>query len=397
MSERIRIGLDLRSGHEGWLGGLFYLQNLILATQKLDAGERPELLGLFPADREDLRIDVFANLLELRPYRAGDQDGSTRAKTRKWIKPLSSSRSEVPWGAGRAAAKYAAHVLFPTWKSRSSRDTTHLPWVPDLQHLHYPENFSRRERYSRDRAFRRIARIANLIVVSSEAAAGDFAARYTGTEDKLRILRFTTVLADDDFDRNPADVATRYQLPAKYLLFPGQFWRHKNHRLAFEAVRILRDRAVDVCLVCTGKTDDYRWPGHVAELSRYLDENRLDSHVRILGVVPRNDYVQLLRGAAAVVQSSLFEGWNSVVEDARAVGRPLVLSDIDVHLEQRPDGAVYFPRHDTSALADAIIEVLESPDRGNHVEARRLQLDRVRQYGRTFSSIAHEAAATRYN
>jgi glycosyltransferase involved in cell wall biosynthesis len=178
---------------------------------------------------------------------------------------------------------------------------------------------------------------------------------------------------------------------------PGQFWRHKNHRLAFEAARILVDRGVDVCLVCTGKTNDYRWPGHFTELSRYLDENRLGSNVRILGVVPRNDYVQLLSGAAAVVQSSLFEGWNSVVEDARAVGRPLILSDIDVHLEQRPDGAVFFPRHDASALADAIIEVLESPDRRNHLETRRLQLDRVRQYGRTFSSIAHEAAATRYN
>jgi glycosyltransferase involved in cell wall biosynthesis len=395
VTERLRIGLDLRSGHEGWLGGLFYLQNLILATRQLPVEEQPELLGFFPAEREDLSLDSFANVVELRPFRGGDPRGSIRAKIENRIKPLAALGSEIPWGAGRAAAEYGVDVLFPTWKSKSTRRTAHLPWVPDLQHLHYPENFSRSERAARERGFRRMARVADLIVLSSETAAGDFAARYPGTEGKLRVLRFTTVFDDDEFRHEPAETRRRYKLPGRYLLFPGQFWRHKNHRLAFEAIRILRDRGVDVCLVCTGQTDDYRWPGHFAELASFLNEHELASNVRIVGVVPRTDYIQLLRASTAVVQSSLFEGWSSVVEDARAIGRPLVLSDIAVHIEQHPE-ATFFPRRDAPALAGAMAEALERPEVRDDDTARQRQLHRICEYARTFSSIAREAAASRY-
>jgi glycosyltransferase involved in cell wall biosynthesis len=396
VSDRLRIALDLRSGHEGWLGGLFYLQNLILATRQLPVGEQPDLLGLVPTDRKDFRLDSFASLAELRPFRAGDPSGSIRAKIDNRIRPWTALGSDIPWGAGRAAMKYGVDVLFPTWKSKSTRETAHLPWVPDLQHLHYPANFSAAERAGRERAFRHMSRVAELIVVSSETAAGDFAAQYPGTQSKLRVLRFTTVLNDEAFERDPAETQRRYKLPDRYLLFPAQFWKHKNHRLAFEATRILRDRGIDICLVCTGQTDDYRWPGHFAELVSFLKQHKLASNVRILGVVPRADYVQLLRASTAIIQSSLFEGWNSVVEDARAVGCPLVLSDIPVHIEQNPEGALFFPRGDASALADAVAEVLEIRDlRGDH-HAPQCQRERIRAYGRTFSSIAREAAASRY-
>jgi glycosyltransferase involved in cell wall biosynthesis len=396
VTDPIRIGLDLRIAHARWLGGLFYLQNLILATRQLSPEEQPDLLGLIPLDQHDLRLESFADLVELQPFRTGDGRDSISAKIENRIRPLLALRSEIPWGASRAAMTYGVDVLFPTWKSRSTHLTAHVPWVPDLQHLHYPQNFSRRERAARDRAFRRIARVADLIVVSSETASSEFAARYRGTDNRLRILRFTTVLADDAFERDPAPTLAEYHLPSQYLLFPGQFWRHKNHRLAFEAVRILRDQGQDVCLVCTGETNDYRWPDHFGELLRYLEEHRLSSNIRILGVVPRSDYVQLLRGAVAVVQSSLFEGWSSIVEDARAVGARLLLSDIPVHREQRPPGAIFFPPQDAWALADAIVSMLGRPKVQRADDTRRGQLERVRSYGRTFCSIACEAAASRY-
>ncbi len=64
--------------------------------------------------------------------------------------------------------------------------------------------------------------------------------------------------------------------------------------------------------------------------------------MRILGLIPKEDQLQLLRLCSVVVQPSLFEGWSTVVEEAVALGKRLVLSDLPVHREQSPPFAEYF-------------------------------------------------------
>ncbi|MBA2372444.1 MAG: glycosyltransferase family 4 protein [Chloroflexi bacterium] len=392
----MRIGLDLRAAQHEWLGGLYYLQNLVRAVKSLPEEEQPNLFGLLAVDQPEPRSDLFEALIDLVPFRGGDPGGSLKAKVGNRLRYALSRNGEVPFGIERAVLRHEIELLFPTLKSRVGSKAAHLPWVQDLQHLHHPEYFSQAELSFRERTFRRLAAQAQHIVVSSEAAAGDFAGRYPKSEPKLRILRFTTVSDVRWFDHEPGTVVARYELPEEFLLLPGQFWRHKNHRLAFEAVRLLHDRGVDVCLVCTGRTEDYRWPHYFAELRADLDRWGLRQHVRVLGIVPRNDYVQLLRASRTIVQPSLFEGWSSIVEDARALAKPIILSDIPVHLEQAPESASYFPRHDAAALADTILEHMSRPPRITaEEEAHVAQEKRVESYARTFVGIAHEAVETR--
>jgi glycosyltransferase involved in cell wall biosynthesis len=396
MSEKLRIGLDLRVAQHEWLGGLYYLENLALALRSLPEEEQPNLFGLLAVDQPEPPDDLFEPLVELVQFRGGDPSGRLQAKIGNRLRYALSRNGEVPFGIERAVLRHEIELLFPTLKSRLGRKAAHLPWVQDLQHLHHPEYFSRSELAFRQRTFRRLSSQAQLIVLSSETAAADFSARFPESEPKLRILRFTTVADIHWFDAEPATVVARYGLPNEYFLLPGQFWKHKNHRLAFEAVQLVRDHGIDVCLVCTGSTQDYRWPGYFAGLSADLDRLDLRRHVQILGIVPRDDYVQLLRAARAIVQPSLFEGWSSIVEDARALGKPVILSDIPVHLEQAPGGASYFPRHDAAALADAMLEHMSKPpwvvaEEEAHVAQRK----RVEAYGRSFVGIAREAIEAR--
>ena len=62
-----------------------------------------------------------------------------------------------------------------------------------------------------------------------------------------------------------------------------------------------------------------------------------------------------MRHCCAIIQPSLFEGWSTVVEDARALGRPIIASDIPVHREQLGKDATFFSPHDVKSLAAAII------------------------------------------
>ena len=93
-------------------------------------------------------------------------------------------------------------------------------------------------------------------------------------------------------------------------------------------------------------------------LRRLLADLEIADRVRLLGLVPRKDQMQIFRHATLVLQPPLFEGWSTVLEDAKALGRPVLASDIAVHREQfesAGDGtASFFPPTDHEALAAAL-------------------------------------------
>jgi hypothetical protein len=96
----------------------------------------------------------------------------------------------------------------------------------------------------------------------------------------------------------------------------------------------------------------------------------------------------------AVVQPSLFEGWSTVVEDARALGKRQFLSDIQVHVEQNPPNAVYFSPHSPEALARVIETAWDTlspgPCLSDEQAALAAQDKLVTAYARTFLRIAQE-------
>jgi len=215
---------------------------------------------------------------------------------------------------------------------------------------------------------------------------------------KVSVLPFTSVAAPEWYEGQPAQVAAAYDLPEKFLIFPSQFWRHKNHRLVFEAMLILRKSGLrKVSLVCTGYTHDPRSPRYFGALKDWLAEHGLRSQVHILGFLPRNTQIQLIRRAAAVIQPSLFEGWSSLVEDARMLGKPSYLSDIAVHREQDPPNAVFFDTDSASNLADLIArdwaDLSPGPDAVKENEARSSQEVRALDFARAFLKIAARTAA----
>ncbi|MGZ4356555.1 MAG: glycosyltransferase family 4 protein [Gaiellaceae bacterium] len=330
-----------------WLGGRYYLENLARALSTLDEPARPQLV----VNADDAE---FAGLAEVADRLPDDAD-----------------------------------VIFPNWGFSRTPGIAQVHWIPDLQHRALPEYFSRGDRVRRDIGYRRLARRADLVVVSSEHVREAVATAYRSAVPKLRVLHFRTVVPSSLIGADPREVISRHRLPDEFLLLPNQFWSHKNHATAFAAVADL-----PLPVVCTGETTDHRRPHAFAALLDGLRDRGLEDRVRILGVVPRNDYLQLVRASAAILQPSLFEGWSSIVEDARAFGKPIALSDIAVHREQSPPGSFFFSPRDPSALARAARAATEHRAAPQQ-DALATQRELVRQYAREFVAIAAEAASAR--
>lgn len=93
------------------------------------------------------------------------------------------------------------------------------------------------------------------------------------------------------------------------------------------------------------------------------------------------------------MQPSLFEGWSSFVEEARALGLPALLSDIPVHREQNPPGAKYFDPHDPEQLAGLLDAWDDELPVHRPIDAcRQDHQQRLVSAARDFAGIAEETS-----
>ena len=80
---------------------------------------------------------------------------------------------------------------------------------------------------------------------------------------------------------------------------------------------------------------DYRAPNHFRYDINYLKDNDLKKFYKYLGIIKYDEVLSLIYNSECIINPSLFEGWNSTVEKAKAYEKYLILSNIGVHLEQK--------------------------------------------------------------
>src|ERR1019366_2931245 len=192
----------------------------------------------------------------------------------------------------------------------------------------------------------------------------------------------------------------RYGVTGRFFYLPNQFWRHKNHIVVFEAVRLAKGQGIGITLVCTGNLKDYRSgdDSYANEVARFIAANRLEGNVSILGSIDYADVLQLMDDCIAVINPSRFEGWSSTVEEAKSLGKRLILSDIPVHREQAPTRATYFRLDDVTELARILIENWKNPVdadmNGDRRRAREALEHRTLEFARGYTKVILDLCRT---
>lgn len=241
-----------------------------------------------------------------------------------------------------------------------------VAWIPDFQHKHLPYMFSNYAYSRRELGLRAQIRSRKTIMLSSEDARRSCEQFYPSSCGRTHVVRFAVQLDEALLTANPEEVRVRHRLPKSYIYLPNQFWRHKNHRVAIDALALLSDPSI--VIASTGHGVDPRHPALYEQLRSLVKHNGLEEQFRFIGMVSYSDVIALMRGAQAVLNPSLFEGWSTTVEEARALGIPLILSDIAVHREQMGNTAHYFQPNSPKELAGIIKEhrVAREPSMGSH-------------------------------
>lgn len=274
-----------------------------------------------------------------------------------------------------------------------------IGWIPDFQHVYLPQYYTEAERRNREDVFRSLAERADAVLLSSRTALAHFSAFAPGYVHKVRVVSFPSLFAFEPPCGDPSGSARHYNLPEKFALVANQFWVHKNHEIVVKALSLLRRMGTRMPVVMTGLPADHRDPSN-QRLSRLLQEvakNDLGGQVTFLGEIPREDLIDLMRTAAMIIQPSRFEGWSTVVQDAKALGRPLLCSDIPVHREQSPSAMGFFPCDEPEILADLLALHWNALDPGPNMAGEYSALVAEREFasrhGRSLLAVCREVAS----
>jgi glycosyltransferase involved in cell wall biosynthesis len=242
--------------------------------------------------------------------------------------------------------------------------STKLPsaeWIPDFQYKYFPDGSNSNEVEGRKREFAAIVRTSKTVVLSSACAELDCHELFPQSVGRTLVLRFRVFVNPAWLTCDPAETVRRYHLPSRFVLISNHLAPTKNHAVVLKALSSMsvmeRSR---LHVVCTGEIYDYRNPNFHNGFLAQIQELGLRDCISMLGLIPKQDQVQLLRAAVAYLQPSLFEGWNTGVEEAHLLGKPILLSDIPIHREQAPPRAIYFDPRNADDLAARLAEMIDN-------------------------------------
>lgn len=306
-------------------------------------------------------------------------------------------RSRSLSSLANAMRRCNARALFPC--SCSFGKDFPLPWIgyiADLQHKRMPHFFSEDERAWRDKNFATILEEAPAVVVNSSAVVLDIREFYPRHKAKLFALPFSppasyTGLPDAGWEQ----IRRAYGLPSVYFMISNQFWINKSYDTAFLALRMVRNAGHNIHLVCTGNTFDNRWPRYYDDLMTIIEKNGLKEYIHLLGVIPKEDQMAIMRKSLAVIQPTLFEGGpgGGAVYDAVSLNKPCIVSDIPVNREIDIGVVKFFRAGSVEDLAAKMIDMLIHPPGMPATEEMFARLrERQLEFARILANVADAAA-----
>jgi glycosyltransferase involved in cell wall biosynthesis len=376
---RKKIGI-LFNYSEGWIGGSYYFINLVYALKQLNDIEKPHIVIVSESNAalnviEETGYPYLSYLSSKFHYniveRVLNKISKILFKTQLIKKSFPVNTIDVLFGY--------YEQLFMYEKCRK------IYWIPDLQDKYYPQYLGVDVAKSRKLQHEKLAYSNSEVLFSSHDSKEDFEKFYPKSICKKDVVQFAVTLPNYN-NININDVLLKYNINQPYFISPNQFWSHKNHITVIKAVELLKQKGISINVIFTGN-EQTGGGGYANELKEYVTNAGLQNNCQFLGFIDRKEQLILMKHSRAVVQPSLFEGWSTVVEDAKCMGKYLILSDLKVHHEQLDKNVSFFTPQNFTQLA-SILEIFTIAD----IEIKNINYDNnLRAFADAFIKLINNA------
>jgi len=370
----MRVAFTLIGG-KSWTGGVNYLETLLSALSENPlCNVEPILFAGLDADKDVLE--------RLTPYLARPpilHHIWSDTKLMRLQHLISAFGLQRDYLAEREFNKTKIELVFQhgVWYGcRFSIPT--LAWIADFQHRRLSKMFNKYNYYWRDVGYWALSHCATQIMVSSQDAKKDCEKFYPNSIGKVYALPFSVKV---NKGVSVDELKKIYDLPEKFYFMPNQFWKHKNHLNVVEALNCIKKSGGDVVIAVCGNPVDSRNSTHPQKVLDLVKTYQLENRFIYLGLIPSQYILPLMKLSIGVVNPSFFEGWSTTVEEAKAVGAPLILSDLPIHREQTEEKSIYFqpsqPKNIAKVLEDNWLKLIAGPRKdGEYIAAKNNKLKR---------------------
>jgi len=269
----------------------------------------------------------------------------------------------------------------------------HVPIVSviyDLQSHYYPHFFTASERFERQKHFNDACQLATKLICISNYV-------------KQTVLENSTILAENV---NTIHIRLAHRLPkveegsittilkhynltkGDFLLFPANFWVHKNHTMLLTAFNMYlhQNPHSTLKLVCTGSNNQYK-----LFLVDAIKKMGLESSILMPGFLSDEEFSGFVAGCSAIIFPSLYEGFGMPAVEAMAAGKPVLCSNTTSLPEIVESAALLFDPRKPQEIVDAIYRIEHEPELARQLV--KLGYDRVNEIG-TVHTMATEYLET---
>ncbi len=244
--------------------------------------------------------------------------------------------------------------------------------IYDLQYRAYPQFFTPEEFIQREDNFRMAYEKASYLVTISEFVKRTVLESTHLSSDHVSAVPIGLLRAPELLDEGAEDrLLEKYRLSrGEYILYPANFWRHKNHAMLLTAFNLYRSTQSNskLKLVCTGT------PGRQSE-SFCEDVRRmgLEEWVIYPGYLRPDEYDSLLRSSFAVIFPSLYEGFGIPLLEAMSAGVPVLCSDVTSLPEVGGDAVLYFDPRRPAQIVEGLTRLYEEPGLRDELVAKGIE------------------------
>jgi hypothetical protein len=387
----IKIGFLINYNHFKWLGGIYVIKHLIYGINKhLKKKIQPVLIV-----NEDLSKKAIRDLKNL------DLIKTNLFHNQSLFNKLYNKLSIIFFGKSSNYESFlikekinlvshinvfGSNIIFGKKSVAKS-----LSFIADFQHLYFKENFSIKKKIMRNLNTFLCAYFSSKILLISNDARKDLKKISHAAYNNSVISKFVFQIPAKKEIIGLSVLKKKYKFNTLFFYIPNQYWVHKNHFVILKAIKYIKKKnnLKKILILSSGLSTDYRNPDHFLKIKNFISKNNLKNNYKYLGVVPFKDVLSLIYHSIAVINPSKFEGRSSTVEQAKSMGKKVILSNINIHKEQKPRNANYFDPDNYKQLSKILINnsSYKNKNKNYYKNAQKKNNDDMRIYCNNYLKI----------
>ena len=222
--------------------------------------------------------------------------------------------------------------------------------INDLMHRYckFSETSSFFRKVYRDYKFSKISKNSYRVLVDSKLGKKHVKDCY-GEYNNVKVQYFSA-LQEEKSNIKSNDMG-------KYLIYPAQYWEHKNHSKLLLAIKILKKKYSDIKLVLIGnKKKNYN------KIKQLSDELGLSNNIIFLGFISDKEKASLIYNARALINPTYLGPTNIPQLEAFNYECPVILSNVFAAKEQCSDKVIYFDPNFEDSIAKSIEKIWDNDE-----------------------------------